>query len=192
MRLMKPLELDRISQVLAKGSCPICAFVKNDQAALLRGELQPDRVTDLCNFHAWALAAAVDRDKVARIFLQVLTRQMSRPPVSSVGQCSVCSQLVQQEVIHIQELIAQLEAGGLVLDWIKRQGTFCLSHANHLRELAPSRLHPVIDEIMDRSAKALATNLENLLLRTEAGKGTGGGALGRAAEFLASQRGINR
>ncbi len=33
MRLAKPLELDRISQVLAKGTCPICAFLKNDQAA---------------------------------------------------------------------------------------------------------------------------------------------------------------
>jgi hypothetical protein len=182
---MKPVELDRISQTLAKGACPICAYLKNDQAALLRGELPPEQVTGLCNFHAWALAAAVDRENVVLIFLNALRRQS--PP----DHCSVCQHLVQREVIHIGELIEQM-SGGLVLDWMRRQGTFCRLHAEHVRELAPLKFHPVIDEIMDRSRQTLQTELEDLLRHTESGKGTGGGALGRAAEFLVSQRGINR
>jgi hypothetical protein len=98
------VELNDISQVLAKGACPICAFLKNDQAALLRGELHPDEVAALCNFHAWALAAAIDRNSVAQIFLNLLNRE---PPKDrdSTGQCWACSQLVEREVIHIKELI---------------------------------------------------------------------------------------
>ena len=190
MRLAKPLELHRISQVLAKGVCPICAFLKNDQAALLRGELRPDEVTALCNFHAWALAAAVDRNSVAQAFLNVLKHEPSKDR-DSADQCWACSHLVQREVIHIKELIRQMN-GGIVLDWMKQQGTFCRLHANHLRQLAPARLHSTIDEIVERSARALQTDLENLLRRTDSGMGTGGGVLGRAAEFLVSQRGVSR
>jgi hypothetical protein len=190
MRVAKPVELDHISQVLAKGACPICAFLKNDQASLLRGELQPDQVTGLCNFHAWALAAAGDRNSVAQTFLRVLHHELSTNG-DPVDRCSVCSHLVQREVIHMKKLIEQMN-GGLVLDWMKREGTFCRLHATHLRQLAPSRLQPAIDEIVERSTRALEVDLENLLRRTEAGKGIGGGALGRAAEFLVSQRGIGR
>jgi hypothetical protein len=190
MRLMKPVELDRISQVLAKGACPICAYLKNDQAALLRGELPPEQVIGLCNFHAWALAAAVDRESVVQIFLNALHRQAPEAK-GAADQCSVCDHLVQREVVHIKDLIEQMK-GGLVLDWMKLQGTFCRLHAEHVRELAPLTFHPVIDEIMERSSHTLEAELENLLRRTESDKGTGGGVLGRAAEFLVSQRGINR
>ena len=190
MRLTRPVEVDRIAQVLAKGACPICALVKNDQGLLLRGEIPPEEVCGLCNFHAWLLAAAVDKDYVVRVFVGVLRKQIAVPRDAD-SQCSFCSRLVKQEVVHIRELITQMQAG-LVLDWMKRQGTFCLLHGEHVRQLAPSEFHPVIDEILRRSAKAVETDLENLLHRTESGKGTGGGVLGRAAEFLVSQRGINQ
>ena len=191
MRLGKPLELEDISQVLAKGACPICAFLKNDQAALVRGGLPPGQVTGLCNFHAWALAAVVDRNNVAQIYLNVLARAGAGKRATRNEPCSFCSRLLQQEVIHIKELIEQMN-GELVLGWITKHGTFCFAHADHLRQLAPARFHPVIDEVMERSATALRSDLENLLRREESGKGTGGGILGRVAEFLASQRGINR
>jgi len=190
LRVAKPVDLDRMSQVLAKGACPICAFLKNDQAALLRGELRPDQVTALCNFHAWALAAAVDRNSVAQIFLNVLNHKPSEG-AGAADSCSVCSHLVQREVIHIKDLIQQMNDRA-VHDWMKGEGTFCRLHANHLRQLAPSKLHPTIDAIAERSTRSLQTDLENLLRRSDSGMGTGGGVLGRAAEFLVSQRGINR
>jgi hypothetical protein len=192
MRLMKPENLESISQVLAKGACPICAYLRNDQAALLRGDMKPDEVSDLCNFHAWALAAAVDKDYVARIFLNVLARRtvMRQTKPDAARCCSFCSLLVQREVVHIRELMEQM-SGGLVLDWVRRQGTFCSAHAAHLRQLAPLKFHSVIDEVMERSAANLASDLQDLLHRTAEGRGTGGGVLGRVAEFLVAQRGLN-
>jgi hypothetical protein len=190
MRIAKPMELDRISQVLAKGACPICAFLKNDQAALLRGDLPPEQVSDLCNFHGWALAAAADSANAAQVFLNVLHKG-DLLPRDTPNQCSFCSQLLQLEVAHIRELIGEMDRG-FVREWMERQGTFCRVHAAHVRQLSPLKLHTLIDEIVERSTKSLETELQNLLKRTEVGKGTGGGILGRAAEFLISQRGINR
>jgi hypothetical protein len=184
MRLTKPVDVERISQVLGKGACPICAYLKNDQAAFLRGELCPDQVTGVCNFHAWALAAAIDRQTVAHIFLNAINR------LTSSDRCSVCDYLVQREVLHIKELIEQMNTR-LMLDWLKRQGTFCRLHADHIRQLSPVKFHAVVDEIVQRSKEALKVELQNLLDRADEDKGTGGGVLGRAAEFLVSQRGTN-
>jgi hypothetical protein len=80
---------------------------------------------------------------------------------------------------------------GLVLDWMKQQGTIYQRHADHLRELAPLKLHPILDEVVERSSKTLLDELEALLRRNEVGERTGGGVLGRAAEFLTAQRGVN-
>jgi hypothetical protein len=187
MRINKPVELERITQVLAKGACPICAFLKNEQAALLRGKLKPAEVTDLCNFHAWALAAAMEGQNAAQMFLNVLRHRRSQP-ASSSGPCSFCSRLLQQEVVELRELIEQMN-GGLVLEWMRQSGTLCQLHGNHLRQLAPLKLHPVIDEIMQRSSRSIEFELESVLRRSAAGK-SGGGVLGRAAELLVSQRGI--
>lgn len=189
MRLSKPVELDRISQALAKGACPICVFLKNEQSALLRGDMPPEKVTSLCNFHAWALAAAVNVENAARIFLNVVRHPAADSPTAA-PQCSFCAQLLQQEVVEIKELLTQLK-GGLVLDWMKQQGTLCRLHADHVRQLAPLKLHSTIDEIVERSAKTLEAELEALLRRSATGERTGGGMLGRAAEFLTAQRGVN-
>ncbi len=67
---------------------------------------------------------------------------------------------------------------------------FCLTHGAHLRELAPPKLHPLIDEVMQQSIRKSQADLENVLNRTEAGRGTGGGVLGRVAEVLVAQRGL--
>lgn len=135
-------------------------------------------------------AAAVNVENAAKIFLNVL-RHGSVAASTTSPQCSFCSQLLQQEVVEIKELLDQMK-GGLALDWMKQQGTLCRLHADHLRQLAPQKLHSIIDEIVERSSKALETELEALLRRSAAGERTGGGILGRAAEFLTAQRGVNR
>jgi PII-like signaling protein len=72
MRLSKPIEIEGVSQTLAKGNCPVCAFLKNSQSALLQGGLAPEEVSGICNFHAWALAAAVNVANAAKVFQNLL------------------------------------------------------------------------------------------------------------------------
>lgn len=43
---------------------------------------------------------------------------------------------------------------------------------------------------MQQSIRKSQADLENVLNRTEAGRGTGGGVLGRVAEVLVAQRGL--
>jgi hypothetical protein len=186
MRISKPVDIEDISQVLAKGGCAICAFLRNEQSALLRGGLRPDEITGICNFHAWALAAAVDIENTARTFLALLRRGNER----DTNSCTFCSRLLEHEVVQLKDLIAQMNRG-LVAAWMRQQGTLCQMHADHLRQLAPLKLHKMIDEIVGRTAQELETQLEDVLRRCAGGKGSGGGVLGRAAEFLVSQRGIN-
>ena len=189
MRMTKPVELHDVSQVLTTGSCPVCTLLKNDQAALLRNHVLRDDAIEICNFHGWALAAASDSDSGAQAFLNVL-RGRTCTLADADRQCTFCSYLAQHELTHIREILEQMEKPSL-LDWMQQHGTFCLVHAGHIRELAPPRMHPVIDHILERNKKELQARLENLLRRSEGGKGAGGGILGRAAEFLVAQRGIH-
>jgi hypothetical protein len=186
MRISKPVAIEDISQALAKGGCAVCAFLRNEQSALLRGGLRPDEVTGVCNFHAWALAAAVDMENTAQIFLNLLRHADE----NCADSCTFCSRLLEQEVVQLKELVGQMNRG-LVANWMKQQGNLCQKHADHLRQFAPLKLHKTIDEILKRTTQDLQVQLEDVLRRVAVGKGSGGGVLGRAAEFLVSQRGIN-
>ncbi len=186
MRLSKPVDLLRISQALGKGSCPICAFLRNQQSTLLKGGLSPGQVTDLCNFHAWALAAAVDSRNAAEVLLNVLGQSARHTEHS----CSFCSRLREEEIIQLRDLVTQM-GRGLITDWMKQQGTLCRSHGEHLRQLAPVKLHDIIDEVIGRTIADVKSGLEHLLGADGKDDRAGSGVLGRAAEFLASQRGIH-
>lgn len=186
MRIGKAAAIEDISQALARGGCAICVFLKNEQSALLHGGLLPDEVRGVCNFHAWALAAAVDIENTAQIFFNLL-RCAGK---TDANFCTFCSRLLELEILQLKDLVVQMNRG-LVKNWMKQQGNLCQTHASHLRPLAPLRLHTTIDEILDRSRQELQAQLEDVLRRPAIGKGSGGGVLGRAAEFLVAQRGIN-
>lgn len=188
MRISKPVEIDNISQALSKGTCPVCAFLKNEQSVLLKGGINPASVSALCNFHAWALASAVNVENAAKIFLNLIRRSKDNGTGSN---CSVCERLAEAEVAQSKNLLVDLGRGH-ILSWFRQQGVVCQVHGAHLRELAPLELQPVIEEVIQRSNRDIEENLQNLLRRASAGHHEGSGALGRAAELLTSQRGVNR
>jgi len=190
MRVSNPVKIENISQALAKGGCAVCAYLKNEQAALLKGAMRPDEISDLCNFHAWAFAAASDVHLAANVFLSILRRR-SEHGINRQDSCSVCDRLLLAEVAQLKELVSTLRRG-LVLKWMEQQGSICSIHGDHLRQLAPEELRSTIDEIVTRTATHLETDLEGLLVHAGGQEHIGGGALGRAAEFLTSQRGVNR
>jgi len=189
MRISNPIKIDNISQVLAKSGCAVCAYLKNEQAALLKGAMKPEEVSDLCNFHAWALAATSDVRHAAAVLLRVLKQRAGRKG-DQRNRCSVCDRLLAQEVEELKELLSTFRSG-LVLKWMEQQGTICSVHGDHLRQLAPEDLRSTIDEIVHRTSANLEADLQALLMHPGHAR-TGGGALGRAAEFLTSQRGVNR
>jgi hypothetical protein len=190
MRISNPIKIENISQALAKGGCAVCACLKNEQSALLKGTMQTHEIVDLCNFHSWAFAAASDVHQAANVFLKILKRRSERG-LGHRESCYICDRLLLTEVSQLKELLSTLKRG-LVLEWMEQQGTICAIHGDHLRQLAPADLRSTIDEIVSRTAKSLETELAALLIHSGRHEGSGGGALGRAAEFLTSQRGVNR
>ena len=70
------------------------------------------------------------------------------------------------------------------------QGTLCLDHARKVKEFVPLRLRTLIDEVVERNRAELRQELETFHEQLKHGIHTGGGLLGRAAEFLVGQRGL--
>lgn len=81
MRLSQAIGIQGLSQTLAKGDCPVCAFLENFQSALLRSDLAAEQVRGICNFHAWALAAAVNVANATKVF-----QTLQRPGYDGSGQ----------------------------------------------------------------------------------------------------------
>jgi hypothetical protein len=184
MRLSKPVEIRSVSQTLARGNCPVCAFLRNSQSALLQGGLRPEEVRGICNFHAWALAAAVNVINAAKVFQNLL-----RLGCDGSEECSFCERLRDAEQAQLRELVGQMDRR-LVLDWMKNHGVLCRPHARRIRQIAPVRLHAPFEEVDRRTASDLNSELEDLVNRSS-GERAGAGVLGRVAGFLMSQRGIS-
>jgi hypothetical protein len=174
-----------VLQTLGASGCPICLFLKNEQTRLLQ-EGNPEEFVQLCNAHAWAVAAVRQADTAVQIFLSLLK---SRSGCGS-HECSICLRLEQEEQLRIRELIAAFDLQS-VLRWMKKQGVLCLPHGLRLRTEAPPSLQGLIDQILERRAAELRAALTRLNAEAANGTSPHGGVLGRAAEYLAAQRGIS-
>jgi len=178
----------RIAQILAKGSCPICAALKVFQDGLLES---PGTVefAHLCQHHTWALAKSAPGSVAAESFLRALRLVKEGPPPRRASGCDMCKRIHEEETTRIQELTDDLKRR-VVLEWMRKQGTICARHAHTLSEQVPAHLRKDVAAILQRTIAELNQDLETFLGHTRSGVHTGGGVLGRAAEFLAAQRGI--
>ena len=186
MRTQRQLVLyESILQVLREPGCPICRFLKEYQAVRLqkRSESETHR---LCNFHAWGLAAVQDAPAAAQAFIGIL----SQPELNANGAqaCDVCSEVAAEEDLRLRELAACLHRPS-VADWLRQEAVLCIPHAARLRPRVPLALASRIDALVQNYRRQLKGELDRL--RHEPGMDRSGwGALGRAAEFLVSQRGV--
>jgi hypothetical protein len=174
-----------ILQLLHEPGCPVCRFLKEYRAARLQKRSEPE-THRLCNFHAWGLAAVQDAPAAAQAFIGIL----SQPELNANGTqaCDVCSEVTAEEDLRIRELTTCLHRPA-VADWLRQEAVLCIPHATKLRPQVPLALAPRIDSIVQNCRQQLKEELGRL--RKEPGMDRSGwGALGRAAEFLVSQRGL--
>lgn len=176
---------DSVLQVLSGNGCPLCAFLKNVQTKLVQ-EGEVAQFVQLCNAHAWAVAAVRETETAARVFLALLETRSA--PASH--ECSICLYLEQEEVLRTQELIAALDRKAVV-DWLRTHGAVCLPHGLRLQREAPISARALIDRMLDRRASELQNALAGLLAGAAHGDTGQSGVLGRAAEYLVAQRGIS-
>ena len=74
--------------------------------------------------------------------------------------------------------------------WLQQHATFCLRHIHELKNRVPVPLQKIGERLRIKNKVELEAELAEFLEQAKKVDHTGGGVLGRAAEFLVAQRGI--
>jgi hypothetical protein len=178
----------RIAQFLAKSRCPICAALKVFQRELLEGP-RAGEFAHLCHYHAWVLAESAPGIVATESFLRALRTVKTGPKPERASNCDPCRRIHEEETRRIEELADDLKRPA-VLEWMRKQGTVCVRHAHALSDQVPAHVRIDVAAILQRTVAELNQELTTFLEHTKSGLHTGGGVLGRTAEFLVAQRGI--
>ena len=174
-----------IEKFLHEPGCPLCRFLKDFQAIHLQQGTAKD-IHRLCNFHAWGVAAVQDALAAADVFLALVNE--NRLMADQRLDCDICLKLVEEEDRRIRELVTLLGKPDIVR-WLRTEAVFCIPHAVKLRQKVPLTLTARIDAIIQSYREQLKGELTKLRDNPTRDR-SGYGALGRAAEFLVSQRGL--
>jgi hypothetical protein len=190
MKATRTVFTEGIPQALAKGHCPVCSLLAGFQSQFIEGAKVAD-VSHFCNYHAWAAAKAAPADLAIRVFHRMVEQSGQASVPSGELSCDLCDKIRDQDRARTEEMIQQLKNPS-VRQWMKLQGSFCIAHAKKIGDALPAELRDLVGEIMSRNRGELLEELTDLLGHLKQGDRTGWGSLGRAAEFLVSQRGISR
>jgi len=188
MKIGSPAIRLPISSIVAKETCPICAALKEFQNHLAKN-LRAHECARFCNLHAWVIANSAPAESVAMIFLESMRNPHWEPSSPHPSQCDFCKRMEIEKQTRIKEVMDELSRPGL-RSWLHEHGMLCFRHGRELMQRLPEALRKTVEETMSRKAQELEQELREFLQHAKAGVHTGGGVLGRAAEYLVAQRGI--
>lgn len=187
MRTQKQLAFHQsILEVLAGAGCPFCRFLKDYQAARLQSH-SDRQINHLCNFHTWGLAAVQNALTAAEVFEDLVERATALP--SDHMTCEICTEIAAEEDRRIREFVGCIHRTD-VSGWLRKDAVLCIPHGAKLRRQVQPVVAARIDTIIETYREQLVQELETLRNTPEADR-PGWGSLGRAAEFLVSQRGLH-
>lgn len=175
-----------ILDTLSEPGCPFCRFLKDYQAARLQHHSE-NPIHTLCNFHAWGLAAVQNALTAAQVFIDLVESASTK--ADGKVECDLCAEIATEEDRRIREFVGCIQKRN-VLDWLRQSAVLCIPHGIKLRRQLPLVLSARIETILENSRRELVEELETLRNTPQANR-PGWGALGRAAEFLVSQRGLH-
>jgi hypothetical protein len=176
-----------IADAVARGLCPLCTLLRHRQTQLVEQNGVPN-AEHLCNFHAWSLARSGPAHSAADIFLHTLHARGTGQH-AEINRCDFCEALKEEEEGRMLQLLEKLKEPAF-LDWMRMHGTLCLRHADRVMAQLPANAQLAVAELLARTAGDLEQDLADYAKQAQRGGHDGGGVLGRAAEFLVSQRGI--
>jgi len=187
MRTQKQLVFyQSILEVLKEPGCPFCRFLKEYQAARLQHHSEHE-IHHLCNFHTWGLAAVQNALTAAEVFIHLVDELV--PISSDAAACDICKEVSAEEDRRIREFVSCIPRT-VVSDWLRRTPAFCIPHGIKLRRQVQPIFAARIDTIIENCRRQLTQELQDLRDKPELDR-PGWGSLGRAAEFLVSQRGLH-
>jgi hypothetical protein len=183
MRITRPLTYQSMLQDAGKGGCVICALLKSYQSALLE-RLNPAELKAVCNYHGWSIAAAAQARIAAQTFFHLLEKAED---ASGETDCDFCVLIRKEEESRLKEL-GRVLGEPEVLDWMQAHNALCLPHAKRLVHARSSAMLAIAVTSRER----LKNSLQSFLAELTRNVNSGGGILGRAAEFLFGFRGMPR
>lgn len=186
MRRHTIIEYKSVLELLVKPGCPVCTFLKNEQASLLQKGL--DLVGSLCNAHAWGLAAVSDARVAAPALLRCL-EQSETLGEKRREDCGVCRRLRLIESGSLADLSSNASRAAL-MTWLDDGGAFCVPHSSKLRTNLDTDTASLIDKSDFGKRSELMATLKALISSEGGVAKEQAGTLGRAAEYLVSQRGL--
>ena len=111
-------------------------------------------------------------------------------PISSDDAlCDICKDVFAEEDRRIREFVGCIHRGD-VSDWLRTTAVLCIPHGTKLRRQVQPVVAARVDAIIENCRQQLTQELRDLFDKPEADR-PGWGSLGRAAEFLVSQRGLH-
>lgn len=172
-----------ILEVLREPGCPFCRFLKEYQTTRLQNH-SIESIHRLCNFHTWGLAAVQNALAAARLFIKLVDE-----PAKADSGCDICNEVLAEEDLRVREFVSCIPRTD-VSRWLRGAAVLCIPHGLKLRRQVPPVIAARVDAIVENYRLQLAVELQHLRDEPEPDR-TGWGALGRAAEFLVSQRGLH-
>lgn len=177
-----------ITSIATRSACPVCAALREYQNNWLK-QLKPEECERFCNTHGWIVANSAPAESVVTIFLRAMANPAWRVVSPSSGECDLCKRMLDEKKRRLQEIAEQLHEPRL-RSWLHDYGMLCARHGREVMAKLPDSLQTSIQELIERNSGEIVEILEDYLQRLKQGTHAGGGVLGRAAEFLVAQRGI--
>jgi hypothetical protein len=177
-----------VSKTVATGGCPICTALKEFQSYFLKN-LRAYECGRFCNLHAWVVANSSPAESVATMFLESMRNPRWRPSAPNPSECDFCKRMEIEKQTRLTEIIEEFDEPRLG-EWLGEHGMLCFRHGHELIQRLPQSLHKAVEENMSQKAGELEQQLRDFLQQAKKGDHAGGGVLGRAAEYLVAQRGI--
>lgn len=182
--VMTAIRVHDLDQAMIKGSCPLCAVLREFQNAIIE-HIDPASSGPLCNFHCWAVANSAP----AMVALSVYANMLGQTAPHS-AKCVICSEIEDEDTKRVSEFIADF-AKVRFAEWMNKFGTLCISHAHRLEQTAPERLRESLQGILARNTQEIQEQLREYAEILKSGDHSGGGVLGKAAAFLVGFRGFS-
>lgn len=177
-----------ITSIATRNTCPVCVALRDFQNDLLK-HLKPEDCQRFCNTHGWVVANSAPAESVVAIFLKAILDPTWRPASPIPGECDLCGRIHKEKERRLGEIVKQLHEPP-IRSWLHDHGTLCSRHGREVMAKLPERLQRSVQELIVRNGAEIVGILEGFLERVKQGSHSGGGVLGRAAEFLVAHRGI--
>ena len=167
--------------------CMICKGLKEFQSDRICA-LNRQAFRRLCNLHTWLIAKTAEAGAAAEVLLRMMDDALKAE--STGADCGFCAVLAEEEERRFGDFVQRLDKPDFLLR-LQCRGGLCIPHARKLLDRVPDSLRTEIISALQKRVVEMKRELTTLSRSAKVGETIHPGLLGRAAEFLVANRGLD-